>query len=89
MFIPFIVLLFAAQDGKVIDVGVAMPMTSREVIHNARIVIEGKRIVKVGRRSEDLPVDPPWIIQHGGHSVGNYIRVQDMFPEFDYEALAA
>lgn len=43
----------AAQDtGVVLDVGVAMPMSSREVIHNARIVIEGGRIVALGKQRE-------------------------------------
>lgn len=42
----------------------------------------------VGRRSEGLPTAPPWIIQHGGHDECNYIKVEDMFPDFDYASLA-
>ncbi len=52
MLLSLLTLCLAAQEGKVIDVGIAMPMTSRTVIHNARIVVEGDKIVAVGKQSE-------------------------------------
>lgn len=52
MMLTALVLILAAQNGKVIDVGVAMPMTSREVIHNARIVVDHGKIVAVGSQAE-------------------------------------
>lgn len=57
MLLSTLALALAAQEaGKVIDVGVAMPMTSREVIHNARIIVEEGRIVAIGKQSElDIP----------------------------------
>jgi imidazolonepropionase-like amidohydrolase len=52
MLLSLITLCLAAQEGKVIDVGIAMPMTSRTVIHNARIVVEGRHIKAVGKQTE-------------------------------------
>jgi imidazolonepropionase-like amidohydrolase len=52
MFLTTLTLMLAAQNGKVIDVGVAMPMISREVIHNARIVVDAGKIVAVGAQAE-------------------------------------
>lgn len=42
---------------------------------------------EVGRRSEDLPVSPPWIIKHGKHDLESHISVEEMFPNFDYSNL--
>ncbi len=45
----------APAADTVIDVGVAMPMSNREVIHNARILVRDGKIVRVGRR-QDVPL---------------------------------
>lgn len=41
-----------AQDGTVLDVGVALTMEDRTAIHNARILIRGGKIEKVGPQAE-------------------------------------
>jgi len=47
----------AAPQGRVLDVGVALTMDERKVIHNARIVIDAEgHIIGLGRQSE---VDAP------------------------------
>jgi len=55
-------LLLAAplfQEGIVLDVGVALTMDDRRVIHNARILVEDGRILAVGSR-EDLEAPEGW-----------------------------
>lgn len=80
-----------AAVGKVVDVGVAMPMTSREVIHNARIVVEGGQIVAVGKQSEiDVPAGythhrfprswafPGGVDLHNHSQTGSWEDINDM-----------
>jgi len=57
MLLASLILAWTAQEsGTVIDVGIAMPMTERTVIHNARIVLAEGKIVAVGRQSDlELP----------------------------------
>lgn len=40
------------EPGLVLDVGVALTMDERRVIHNARLLIRGGRIERIGRRAE-------------------------------------
>lgn len=60
----FFALLLAAcaaaqEPGIVIDVGVALPMDERRAIHNARILVRGGRIERVGRQAE-IAAPPGW-----------------------------
>lgn len=57
-----LVLCASAQPsagGTVLDVGVALTMDEREVVHNARILIEDGEIRQIGRQA-DLPLPEGW-----------------------------
>ena len=52
---PLLAIALLLQDpapGMVLDVGVALTMEDRKVIHNARILVRGGKIEKIGRRDE-------------------------------------
>ena len=79
------------QAGKVIDVGVAMPMTSREGIHNARLIVKGGQIVAVGKQSElEIPAGyehhvfprswafPGGVDLHNHSQTGSWEDINDM-----------
>lgn len=47
--------------GTVLDVGVALTMDDRRVIHNARLLLRDGRIERIGRRSE-IPAPEGWTV---------------------------
>ena len=55
--LSFFVTVWLMQHLQVLDVGVALTMENRQVIHNARIVMDGGKIIAVGRQA-DIPLPP-------------------------------
>lgn len=59
---PLLALAFILQDpapGLALDVGVALTMEERKVIHNARILVRGGKIERIGRQDE-IAVPAGW-----------------------------
>lgn len=60
--LAFALLLQEPAPGLVLDVGVALTMEERKVIHNARILVRGGKIEKIGKRSE-IEAPAGWEVQ--------------------------
>jgi len=61
MFSLFLAVVILPQE-SVLDVGIALTMDNRKVVHNARIVMEHGRIKAIGRQA-DIPL-PPGVVHY-------------------------